>query len=92
MKLVKLDAGDGGALGDRAVPGFAMYGFTGFTTKAGTYLVTVKYRMRLTSECFSTSRRRRANSTALPTRFLSPGTVLVFRLNSILGLNWVSMA
>ena len=31
-----------GALGDRALPGFATYGFTGFTAKAGTYLVTVK--------------------------------------------------
>ena len=39
ITLAKLD---GGALGERALPeGCVAYAFTGFTTKAGTYLVTV---------------------------------------------------
>ncbi len=42
MKLVKLDEGDGGHAGRVTLPGEAAWGFKGFTTKAGTYLVTVK--------------------------------------------------
>ena len=38
IKLVKLD----GSAGGLALPGQAAWGFQGFTTKAGTYLVTVK--------------------------------------------------
>jgi hypothetical protein len=46
IKLARLDGKSdeyGGPLGERALPaGSAAYAFTGFTTKAGTYLVTVK--------------------------------------------------
>ena len=45
MKLARLDDKSdeyGGRLGEAALPGEATYVFTGFTTKAGTYLVTVK--------------------------------------------------
>ncbi len=44
MKLKRLDDKSdeyGGRLGEAALPGEATYVFTGFTTKAGTYLVTV---------------------------------------------------
>ena len=39
IKLVKLDDGHAGRV---PLPGFATWGFQGFTAKAGTYLVTVK--------------------------------------------------
>ena len=39
IKLAKLDDGHAGRV---PLPGFATWGFQGFTTKAGTYLVTVK--------------------------------------------------
>ena len=39
IKLVKVEDGSAGGL---ALPGQAVWGFEGFTTKAGTYLVTVK--------------------------------------------------
>ncbi len=38
MSLVRVD----GSAGGLALPGLAVWGFQGFTTKAGTYLVTVK--------------------------------------------------
>ena len=42
MKLVRVDGGgESGRLGEAALPGQTVWGFEGFTTKAGTYLVTV---------------------------------------------------
>ena len=41
IKLVRLDGEDGHA-GRVTLPGYAAWGFEGFTAKAGTYLVTVK--------------------------------------------------
>jgi len=42
IKLARLEGGKDGRLGDRALSDCVTYAFTGFTTKAGTYLVTVK--------------------------------------------------
>ena len=41
MQLVKVEDGSGGHAGRVTLPGEVAYAFTGFTAKAGTYLVTV---------------------------------------------------